>query len=116
MKTYFLKLLNLSIILVLVLICSCNDTVNTELNSGIYVFPNPMSSYGQITYYLKSESQITLYISDNYGREVMKLVDNKVQINQHNVYIDSRKLPSGAYNCVAIIADHVYIKAFTVMH
>lgn len=60
-------------------------------------FPNPFSSFTQISYEVPSQSLVTLSVFDCLGREMTRLVAGKVEAGAHTSTFDASSLPAGIY-------------------
>jgi hypothetical protein len=60
-------------------------------------YPNPFNPRTVITYSVPEETQVSLIIYDEAGREVEVLVDELRSAGQHQVSFDARHLASGVY-------------------
>jgi hypothetical protein len=123
MKTKYLKIVYLVLIPLLFALNSCGDPVNVDNGSNsISVFPNPVSTNGSIFYKinniltLNKELTLTIVIVDRYGREMIKLVENKkIQVGSDKISFDGSHLPAGVYSCIADFAGTILITEFTVV-
>jgi hypothetical protein len=119
MKTQYLKFILLIQLLVLVFLSSCNEVTNTNSDfkfklNGLY--PNPVTYIGSISYDIYDEMPVSLTIADNYGREIIRLLDNKIQKKGFiNLSFDFRKLPSGVYSLIMTVGGYTVIEGFTVI-
>jgi hypothetical protein len=119
MKTQYFKFILLIQLFVLVSLSGCSEITNT--NSDFWfkffdLYPNPVSSHGSISYNISDEMPLSLTIADNYGREIIRLLDNQIQTKGFNTLnIDFSKFPSGAYSLIMTAGDYTVIKEFTVI-
>lgn len=61
-------------------------------------FPNPVSGSATIEFSIATSDRVTLTLNDAAGREVARLVDNKVlEAGDHAAYVNAATLPSGTY-------------------
>lgn len=61
-------------------------------------FPNPVSGSATIEFAVATSDRVTLTLNDAAGREVARLVDNKVLgAGDHAAYVNAATLPSGTY-------------------
>ena len=61
-------------------------------------YPNPFNPDTRITYYLNKESYVNLYLYDITGKEILRLVNNKIQTQgNYDVYFDGISYSSGIY-------------------
>ena len=106
----------LLIIPALILFLSCNDSVNPDKDIQFLISPNPLSSYMDIRFKIPYQTIVSLYITDNSGREVIKIIENKVlESGLHNLAINFQNQPSGVYSCILKVDSDVFIKEFTVI-
>ena len=61
------------------------------------VFPNPAKNQFTISITLTESARVSVSLCDIFGREVMKLMDDKLNIGEHNSQINGDWLPSGHY-------------------
>ena len=61
------------------------------------VFPNPAKNQFTISITLTESARVSVSLCDIFGREVMKLMDDKLNIGEHNSQINADWLPSGHY-------------------
>ncbi|MGB3074232.1 MAG: T9SS type A sorting domain-containing protein [Chitinophagales bacterium] len=79
---------------------SVNVEQPTVINQSLKVFPNPVSVEGtNILFEIPETKSITVYISDNSGKRIATLLDNKLSTaGLHNVkWIPSDELSNGIY-------------------
>lgn len=62
-------------------------------------YPNPFNAVTTIKYRLPKTSNARLRIVDLLGKQVMLLVDGRVEAGSHEIHFDARDLPSGLYFC-----------------
>lgn len=60
-------------------------------------FPNPFNPTTTIRFMLPKTSQVTLKLFDMLGRNVVTLVDKKLQVGEHKVVFNAQGLSSGVY-------------------
>ncbi|MEP7127639.1 MAG: T9SS type A sorting domain-containing protein, partial [Chitinophagales bacterium] len=72
----------------------------TAINQSLKVFPNPVSVEGtNIQFEIPETKSITVYISDNSGKRIATLLDNKITAaGLHNVkWTPSDEISNGIY-------------------
>jgi hypothetical protein len=76
-----------------------NETVETNYFSFEIelVKPNPFSEKTDIQYYISEKSKVKLSVHDIFGRELIRLIDNKEQQGNHTITLDGNNLPNGVY-------------------
>lgn len=60
-------------------------------------FPNPFNGSTTISYTIPVDERVTLKVFDLLGREVVSLVDGRVEAGSHAVTLDASRLASGLY-------------------
>lgn len=70
---------------------------NTIFN-GITVYPNPADEEMNITFNLLQNTQISIKLYDQLGKEVMDLASGSYSQGQHNIVIDNNNLSNGIYH------------------
>ena len=60
-------------------------------------YPNPFNPSAKIDFALPKSEHVRLIVYDALGRQVVTLVDGKVNAGAHTVQFDGSKLPSGLY-------------------
>jgi hypothetical protein len=60
-------------------------------------FPNPFNPQTDIIFRLKEEGRVTIAVYDVLGREVARVIDEKMKVGSHRVTFDGRNLPTGMY-------------------
>ena len=78
-------------------------------------YPNPFNPTTTITYSLPEQSDVTLVVFDIMGRQVTKLVDQRVNAGIHNVIWDAKdtygnKVASGVYYYRLQANDRIFTK------
>lgn len=66
-----------------------------KLNANAY--PNPMSSYGNITYTLENSTNVSIKIFDLAGREVLNVFEGNQEAGDHNANLNVGDLKKGIY-------------------
>ncbi|TAL70507.1 MAG: T9SS type A sorting domain-containing protein [Bacteroidetes bacterium] len=87
---------------------SCLNCVQTGVNENenkptttFKVSPNPTSNKILIKYDLYNQGYISMYLINELGLEVAKLIDNKfVGSGEHNLTVDVSNLQTGIYFCI----------------
>jgi hypothetical protein len=67
-----------------------------DLNS-IIVFPNPNEGTVQVQFQIKEESDVTMTINDLVGKEVARLLEQKMPAGKYKYIADLTKLNNGLY-------------------
>ncbi len=60
-------------------------------------FPNPFNPQTDIVFRLKDDGRVAITVYDVLGREVGKVIDERMKAGTHRVTFDGRALPSGMY-------------------
>ncbi|MDP4115490.1 MAG: T9SS type A sorting domain-containing protein [Bacteroidota bacterium] len=83
--------------------CHYSNTIeiNTSQNSGSFTleqnYPNPFNPVTNISFFLPSESFVSIKVFDVLGREVTTLIHKQLTAGYQNVYFDASNLASGTY-------------------
>jgi len=78
-------------------IVSVRDGSEMPTEDIILVAPNPFSEKTDIQYYISQNARVKLSVHDIFGREVIRLVDNKEQYGHQTFTLDGARLTSGVY-------------------
>jgi hypothetical protein len=73
-----------------------------ELNPN---YPNPFNPSTTISFSLSTESKVKLEVFDVTGRQVTTLINQTVQLGEHQAVFDGSGLPSGIY-FARLISQH----------
>ena len=65
--------------------------------SGISIYPNPLSSEGNVSFELGSRSNVEFKVYDLQGKIVNQVVWSNMNSGKHNMSFNVDKLPSGTY-------------------
>lgn len=82
------------------LYCTASVDVKDEINSEnieMEVYPNPSSDFFTVKLNLKESNQISLYITDYLGNEIMAVADEIFTSGSHEVSFPIYDIPSGNY-------------------
>ena len=60
-------------------------------------YPNPFNPTTAISYTLREQTHVKLYVADILGRVVSTLVDENQLAGQHKIAFSGQNLPSGVY-------------------
>jgi len=60
-------------------------------------YPNPFNPVTSINFEVAVRSQVSLTVYDVLGREMLKVIDNEMQVGKHRVAIDMSEFSSGLY-------------------
>jgi len=60
-------------------------------------YPNPFNPVTSINFEVAVRSQVSLTVYDILGREMLKVIDNEMQVGKHRVTIDMSEFASGLY-------------------
>ena len=115
MKTKFIKYIFLLMVLILVLSTSCSENVNTGNDIIIYeISPNPFHNYGNLSISISQPVPVTIIFTDIYGREVLKLFDNRFfDAGIHEIRINFENQPAGVYCCIIKVSGELFITKFS---
>jgi len=85
--------------------------VNDQAHPTTYAleqnYPNPFNPSTSISYTVADRSAVSLVVRDVMGREVSKLIDNKMQdAGSYSVKFDASNLPSGTYFYTLTAGEH----------
>jgi len=62
-------------------------------------YPNPFNSTVNISFTLLTQQHVSLTIRDLLGREVTRLVNERLEAGNHHVFWNGLNIPSGVYIC-----------------
>ncbi len=83
-------------------------TTSIPVEFGIHrAYPNPFNSLTNIRYQLPKQSEVSIRIFDIQGREVVTLVNDKIEAGYYNVVWNAVEFPSGLYICRMDAANYV---------
>ena len=63
----------------------------------IIIYPNPVSSFASISFFLEQDSQVTIELFDLAGRKVQSLVNQRLLSGSHDLQFFCEQLPAGIY-------------------
>jgi hypothetical protein len=64
--------------------------------------PIPFDSTVNVKYYLKSSTDVLLYLSDILGNEIQTLINNKHLPGEYEIGFSGHYLPTGVYLCTLV--------------
>jgi flagellar hook assembly protein FlgD len=70
-------------------------------------YPNPFNPLTKINFQLPIDGQVKIVVYDIMGREVEKLVDQKLSKGKHTFTWDASGVASGMYFCRYFVTDNV---------
>ncbi len=70
-------------------------------------YPNPFNSLTNISYQLPEPSEVTIRIYDIQGREIVTLVNDRIEAGYYNAVWNAVEFPSGLYICRMKASDYV---------
>jgi len=80
------------------------SNINTALTKnpgeavhGISVFPNPATDLASVSYYLSSEQNLNIELTDISGKAIKTIVNEKLQAGPHSNIIDLKGISKGIY-------------------
>ncbi|HXB11030.1 MAG TPA: T9SS type A sorting domain-containing protein, partial [Bacteroidia bacterium] len=76
---------------------SVQNISSPEPSGNLKVYPNPMSTEGNVEYTLTGEDNLTLTIYDIQGREVQNISLGKQASGQHILPINTQNFSNGTY-------------------
>ncbi len=83
--------------------------------SSVSLFPNPANSTSTLSYTLASTENVTAYLSDALGREVMRIVNDKTNAaGNYTMKIDVSALQTGLYFCTIKTGEATVTKKLVV--
>jgi hypothetical protein len=78
-----------------------SETISEELVESLAAYPNPFENAITITYVLPKSTQVTLFISDEKGAIIARLVDGQEQeAGKHKIEWQGSLLQTGKYICI----------------
>lgn len=101
--------------------------VNTKIRSkdlpisNLFIYPNPGSAHINIHFELSKQDIVTMLISDFYGRQIKRIINEKIQKGKHTVYWDGKneqgaKVKSGVYLCRLYCGMNVITKSIEIIN
>ncbi|MFI5151364.1 MAG: T9SS type A sorting domain-containing protein [Bacteroidia bacterium] len=88
-----------------------NFAPTVEFLGELNIYPNPVISSCTFDFSFEISNTCTLIISDIYGREVFRPVDNKrFKDGHYTISFDLSKLQSGIYLCTLNNGNHILTK------
>lgn len=94
---------------------SLNDSgsLETEDHMTLIVYPNPVTNSATIEYSLIHDGHISIFITNAFGQEVLKVVDDKsYQRGRYKIVFDASSLSAGIYYYTLQVSDTAYSKKF----
>jgi hypothetical protein len=79
------------------------------------VYPNPTSASVTISYYLPSQSDVTLRLVDETGG-MRDLATGLTPAGQHELSVDTKPLPNGTYFLILEVSGKRMVKQLKVLH
>jgi hypothetical protein len=85
--------------------------------SVLDIFPVPSDDACTISFDLRTDFPVTMYLADATGKIQMRILDKQLLTEQkYSTLISTRQLLSGLYLCVLEAGDKVFTKKFLVQH
>jgi Zn-dependent metalloprotease len=85
--------------------------------SVLDIFPVPSDDACTISFDLRTDFPVTMYLADATGKIQMRILDKQSLIEQkYSMQISTKTLISGLYLCVLEAGDKVFTKKFLVQH
>ena len=82
-------------------------------NAGLY--PNPAAAFSTLNYTIGSEENVTAYLSDALGRQVMNIVNGKMtSAGTYTAKVDLSSLQQGIYFCTLKAGEATVTKKLVV--
>ena len=81
--------------------------LNTTLTNQIIISPNPTNDITTISYHLATASTTSIVIYNQQGQLITTLLNEKIQVGDHEIKFDSSEFPSGIYFCVLKTMDRI---------
>jgi hypothetical protein len=94
------------------------NLIETEIPKNFTLhqnYPNPFNSKTVISYEIPKESNVTIKVFDELGREVEMLVKEKKPAGNYELNIDGSNLSSGVYLYRIQAGDYVDVKKMILM-
>lgn len=79
-----------------------NNTAVDELNGNIQnvmIFPNPFSENSILVFSLKQQGNVKITLLDIAGKEIEIVSNKKMNVGNHQLNLDAKKLNAGIYFC-----------------
>lgn len=94
-----------------VVVSLINSSGNIPASYNLYQnYPNPFNPNTTIKFDIPKSSYVKLIIYDMLGREVMKLIDEKIEAGSYDISWDGRGFASGTYIYKLVTNDFTDIK------
>jgi len=93
---------------------SLNKNIDYNFNNTLNTYPNPASNILNIEYYLSQSSDVSLYIYDLSGREILSKIIPKLSNGKQKNRLDISKLNPGSYLLGLTTVDGRTTKRFVV--
>ncbi len=101
--------------------CQQVEVVNTSIadygdidNNPVTIYPNPVTSTAQISYYLSHAGEAKLEIYDILGSKIHSTNFGNQPEGNHNMEWDSANLPGGVYFIRLYHSDSTYVRYFII--
>jgi trimeric autotransporter adhesin len=88
---------------------------NNENSFNFATYPNPFSRQTQITYFIPTDTHVVLTITDSFGKQVKRIVDNRQSAGQYDYTFEAENLASGIYFCTLKTDNYVETKKLILM-
>jgi hypothetical protein len=76
------------------------NSIETNTNSSMYCYPNPLKDNATINFNLKENSTVSIAIYNSIGQKAVELVNSKSETaGSHSMVFDASKLSAGIYYC-----------------
>jgi aminopeptidase YwaD len=90
------------------------DNSNSFLSANIY--PNPANDGVYIKYYLPAEDNLSITVSDIYGKNILLKYNNDASWGMNEIFIDTRNFSQGIYIINLKSSDDQVIKELIISH
>ena len=79
-------------------------------------YPNPFTGQTTVEFDLPEDAEVTLFVSDMTGRQIVRLLDNKPTLKgTHQIVFDGRAYPAGIYYYTIQAGSEVVTQKMTLM-
>lgn len=83
------------------------DPEKIENNSGLSIFPNPVTTSSIVKYKINTSARVLLNLYDDKGQMVSTLADETLSPGEYSTSLKAEILPPGIYICVLFIDGEI---------
>lgn len=93
-----------------------STSASPEAGFMLTVFPDPSSTDVNLQFTLQEAGTVRGFLYDLSGRNLLSLVNSKMDAGTHQLSIDVRQIPSGTYLCTITTGHYSEVKKLIVQH